>query len=83
MALTQDKLIAAFMKDPNSFIQRKDKNNVSKRLDDEDDIKQVAKSTSDELKYYLSPFYSEKQLKDMDEKTIEGLLQELLDAGEL
>ena len=79
MALTQDKLIAAFMRDPNSFIQRKDKNNVSKRLDDEDDIKQVAKSTSDELKYYLSPFYSEKQLKGLSEKQLNELLDEVID----
>ncbi len=37
----------------------------------------------DDLGPFLSKYYSEKQLRNMDEKTIEGLLQELLDAGEL
>ena len=47
------------------------------------------KITNKEVKYiddigpFLSKYYSEKQLKDMDEKTIEGLLQELLNAGVL
>ena len=37
------------------------KNNVAKRLEDETPVK-LAKTTKEELMYYLSPVYSEKQL---------------------
>ena len=30
----------------------RNKNNISKRLEDEDDIKQIAKTTKEELMYY-------------------------------
>ena len=55
------------------------KNNVSKRLEDEDDIKRVAKTTKEELMYYLSPVYSEKQLKGLSEKQLMELLDEVID----
>tara|TARA_R100001591_G_C4213642_1_gene147134 strand:- start:29 stop:427 length:399 start_codon:yes stop_codon:yes gene_type:complete len=69
--------------DPNtqkiiSYMQG-NKNNVSKRLEDEDDIKRVAKTTKEELMYYLSPVYSEKQLKGLSEKQLMELLDEVID----
>ncbi len=55
------------------------KNNVSKRLEDEDDIKQIAKTTKEELMYYLSPVYSKDQIKDLDEEQLMELLDEVID----
>ena len=54
------------------------KNNVAKRLEDETPIK-LAKTTKEELMYYLSPVYSEKQLKDLDEDQLKDLLDEVID----
>ena len=57
----------------------RNKNNISKRLEDEDDIKQVAKTTKEELMYYLSPVYSKDQIKDLDEDQLMELLDEVID----
>lgn len=57
----------------------RNKNNISKRLEDEDDIKQVAKTTKEELMYYLSPVYSKDQIKDLDEEQLMELLDEVID----
>ena len=54
------------------------KNNVAKRLEDETPVK-LAKTTKEELMYYLSPVYSEKQLKDLDEDQLKDLLDEVID----
>ena len=57
----------------------RNKNNISKRLEDEDDIKQIAKTTKEELMYYLSPVYSKDQIKDLDEEQLMELLDEVID----
>ena len=57
----------------------RNKNNISKRLEDEDDIKQIAKTTKEELMYYLSPVYSKDQIKDLDEDQLMELLDEVID----
>ena len=57
----------------------RNKNNISKRLEDEDDIKQIAKTTKEELMYYLSPVYSKDQIKDRDEDQLMELLDEVID----
>ena len=57
----------------------RNKNNISKRLEDEDDIKQVPKTTKEELMYYLSPVYSKDQIKDLDEEQLMELLDEVID----
>ena len=54
------------------------KNNVAKRLEDETPVK-LAKTTKEELLYYLSHVYSEKQLKDLDEDQLKDLLDEVID----
>ena len=53
------------------------KNNISKRLEDEDDIKQVAKTTKEELMYYLSPFIQRSNQRS--EKQLMELLDEVID----
>ena len=56
---------------------------VEKRIEDQpslkDEVKRVAKTTKEELMYYLSPVYSEKQLKDLDEDQLKDLLDEVID----
>ena len=43
------------------------------------DIKKVARTTKEELMYYLSPVYSEDQIKDLSEEQLLELLDELID----
>ena len=54
---------------------------VEKRIEDQpslkDEVKRVAKTTKEELMYYLSPVYSEKQLKDLDEDQLKELREAL------
>ena len=56
---------------------------VEKRIEDQpslkDEVKRVAKTTKEELMYYLSPVYSEKQLKELDEDQLKDLLDEVID----
>ena len=54
-------------------------NPISWVKEDEDDIKQVVKTTKEELMYYLSPVYSKDQIKDLDEDQLMELLDEVID----
>ena len=45
----------------------------------EQPTKQVAKTTKEELMYYLSPLYSKDQIKDLDEDQLKELLDEVID----
>ena len=40
---------------------------------------QVARTTKEELMYYLSPVYSKDQIKDLDEEQLMELLDEVID----
>jgi len=41
--------------------------------------KKMAKTTKEELMYYLSPFYSEESIKELDEDALNDLLDEVID----